>query len=371
MHHEFYYLAKNIVNAKDNKLALATVLHVSGSAYRREGTRMIIGKTGEWSGNISGGCLEGDIVKRSQSVIESGKSQLLTYDTRESKNKEIRVALGCNGVIDILVEPVSPEIIQLSKSVVDLFEKEETAFLSTQIEWKDNSISIARKLEKSIPEDFPVSAFENENHCGVKKEDSSIKLFEFIGLQRKLVIWGSGPDVRPLAKFADQLGWATVVASDCGIENLQRDLKNTKIIQCNFDDFIQKANPHSNTAVLLVSHDFYKDHFILEKTIPSKVKYIGIMGPKRRGDRMIKELEQRKPGIEIDKSRLFYPIGLDIGSDNPVEIALSIVAEIQSVFSNKNAAPLKEKNSRIHDSITEENMDEYNPNDQICSINSF
>lgn len=372
MHHEFYQLAKKIVqNQAEKQFALATVFHVRGSAYRREGTRMIIGTNGNWFGNISGGCLEGDILRKANRVIRSGQSLLVTYDTRESKNKEIRVALGCNGVIDILIEPGTNSVINFSKAVIDLLETEKTAYLTTEIQLVKDKVYVARELETNRPADFTKSDFENENFCHVEKSEFKITLSEYIGLQRKVVIWGSGPDVVPVANFAKQLGWLTVVASDCGIEHLRERLSDVDIHQCNFDDFEEKTSLHSNTAVLLVSHDFYKDYFILERIIQKPVKYIGIMGPKRRGDRMIQEFSKRKPEISFNKKKLHYPVGLDIGSDNPTEIALSIVAEIQSKFSNKNAAPLTNKSKRIHEINSDNTLEEFNPNDNICTINYF
>jgi xanthine/CO dehydrogenase XdhC/CoxF family maturation factor len=370
MHHEFYHLAKKIIqHPQDVSFALATIVQVRGSAYRREGTRMIIGNTGNWYGNISGGCLEGDILRKAQAVISSGKSILVTYDTRESKNKEIRVALGCNGVIDIVIEPVSDEVVEMSKNIIDLFEKNKTAYLTTQIQLVKDKLNVIRKINTSKPSNLPPDSVENENFCQVEKSEFEINLYKFIGLQRKIVIWGSGPDVAPVATFAKQLGWETVVASDCGLERHATDLAGVEIIQTNFEDFEKKVQIHPNTAVLLVSHDFYKDYFILERIIQKDVKYIGIMGPKRRGERMINEFKKRNPKVTFDENILFYPVGLDIGSDNPTEIALSIVAEVQSIFSNKNAAPLKQKTTRIHPANSDETMEEFNPNDSVCTIN--
>ena len=372
MHHEFYHLAKKIIqNNLENQLALATVFHVRGSAYRREGTRMVIGADGNWFGNISGGCLEGDILRKAKKVIETEKSILVTYDTREGKNKEIRVALGCNGVIDILIEPVNSFVFKFSKTVVSHFKNEETAFVSTEIQLIKDKLSVSRQINNKKPANFPESAFENENFCHVEKSEFKITLHEHLGLQRKMVIWGAGPDVYPLANFSNLLGWKTIVASDCGIENLEERLLNTKIIQSNFEDFCKKTSLHKNTAVLLVSHDYYKDYFILENIIQKNVKYIGIMGPKKRGERMIQEFKKRNPEILFDANKIHYPVGLDIGSDNPVEIALSIVAEVQSTFSGKNAAPLKEKTTRIHHSNSNEITEEYNPNDSVCTVNYF
>jgi xanthine/CO dehydrogenase XdhC/CoxF family maturation factor len=372
MHHEFYQLAKKIIqHPKDASFALATVIQVRGSAYRREGTRMIIGDGGNWYGNISGGCLEGDILRKAQQVISKKDSILVTYDTRESKNKEIRIALGCNGVIDILIEPVNNAVIELCNSIVNLFEKEQNAYLYTQIQLIKDKIHVTRKINNSKPSDFPPVAFENENLCHVENSEFIIHLFEFIGLQRKIVVWGAGPDVLPLARFASQLGWKTVVASDCGIENLTSLPKDVNVLQVNFDDFEKKISIHQNTALLLVSHDFYKDYFILEKIIHKDVKYIGIMGPKRRGDRMIREFKKRNPNNDFNENILHYPVGLDIGSDNPTEIALSIIAEVQAHFSGKDATPLRDKTTRIHRINSSEITEEFNPTDITCAINNF
>ncbi len=369
MHHEFYHLAKKIIeNKSTGSLAMATVIHVRGSAYRREGTRMIVDSNGNWFGNISGGCLEGDILKKTSDVIKTGESLLVTYDTRESINKEIRVALGCNGVIDILIEPVNESVLDLIESIIKVFEEEKTAYVKTDIQIIQEHVSVQHEMSQLKPDFLASSVFENENFCHVEKTEFSISLYEFIGVRRKLVVWGSGPDVKPISQFATQLGWKTIVASDCGLEKFQDDLPGVDLIHSNFNDFISKTNLHKNTAVLLVSHDFYKDYFILEKIIAKNVKYIGIMGPKRRGARMLEEHKRRHPEIQFEEGKIHYPVGLDIGSDNPVEIALSIVAEVQSAFSGKDAAPLKQKSSRIHETGNTE-TEEFNPGDSVCKIN--
>ena len=338
MHHEFYFLAKKISEQQHKKLALATVVEVRGSAYRREGTRMTVDENGNWQGNISGGCLEGDILRKAQKVIESQKSILVTYDTRESENKELRLALGCNGIISILIEPVNEEIRKMSETLLEKFNNEKTTFLSTSIQISNQTIFVNREIsEKTF---FVNDTKSNEDECRVEKQDSKIILFEKIGLPRKLIIWGSGPDVKPLAQFSSQLGWKTVVVSDQISEIEKANIENVHLIKSNHSEFLNHVSLHQNTALVLVSHDYYKDYFVLEKIVTSKVKYIGIMGPKRRGSKMVEELLANQPSLVLNQQNLFYPVGLDIGSDNPAEIALSIIAEIQAVFSGKNAASL-------------------------------
>jgi xanthine dehydrogenase accessory factor len=265
MHHEFFHLAKNISqNRLTGKNALATIVHVQGSAYRREGTRMVIESSGNWFGNISGGCLEGDILRKAKQVIETGENMLVTYDTRESENKEIRVALGCNGIIDILIELVNDPLVELCEAVVGLFENEKPAFLTTHIQFVKGKINVIRNLSETQPFDFPESAFENENLCLVEKSEFNMTLHEYIGLQRKLVIWGSGPDVMPLARFSSQLGWKTVVIADELNILKTLDVENVEVIQSYPDSFLEHVSLHHNTAVILVSHDYYKDYFVLE-----------------------------------------------------------------------------------------------------------
>ena len=372
MHHEFFHLAKKILqNFENNDFALATVFQVKGSAYRREGTRMLIGSSGNWFGNISGGCLEGDILRKAKQVIKTGENLLVTYDTRESENKEIRVALGCNGVIDILIEPVNQSIFKFCEKVTEVFAQENTAYLTTQIQQIKDNIQVVRNISETVPNGFPSTTFENENFCEVEKSELKITLHEFIGLQRKLVIWGAGPDVFPLANFAKQLGWKTIVAADENLERIKTEIEGIETIKTYPENFLEQISVHENTAVILVSHDYYKDFFMLEKIIQKDVKYIGIMGPQRRGARMIQEITENYPEFSINENKVFYPIGLDIGSDNPVEIALSVISEVQSVFSGKNAAPLKQKTTRIHDSNSDDEIEEFNPTDSVCTVNYF
>lgn len=372
MHHEFYFLAKKIVeNKSENKLALATIIRVKGSAYRREGTRMIILKNGDWFGNISGGCLEGDILRKALSVIDNEKSMLVTYDTRESKNKEIRVALGCNGIIDILIEPVTTEVAHLCREILNIFDAEQTASLKTQLKFEHKEVHISRELKKISSSEKNELPEKSENFCEVIRTSKGFDLLEMIGFQRKLVIWGSGPDTIPLANFSRQLGWKTIVVAEKISKAQKEKIEGIEFVETIPENIIDKVNFHQNTAIVLVSHDYYRDYFVLEKVVNSDLKYIGIMGPKRRGEKMLEELKSGNQGIQFSNNNLYYPVGIDIGSDNPVEIALSIVSEIQSVFSGKKVNSLKNKSARIHDSLPEEDIQDFNPTDNVCSINNF
>ena len=104
---------KAIINAfqktdlTKRKVALATVVRVRGSSYRSPGARMLITDDGKWVGSISGGCLEGDALRKARQVMTDKKPLTVTYDTSEDSNQNLGIGLGCNGVIDVLIEPVN------------------------------------------------------------------------------------------------------------------------------------------------------------------------------------------------------------------------------------------------------------------------
>src|SRR3569623_2102262 len=96
--------------AQGKRTALATVVSVEGSAYRRAGARMLITEDGELTGAISGGCLEGDALRKARLVILQQEPLLVTYDTTDDDDAKLGVSLGCNGLIHILIEPIASQL---------------------------------------------------------------------------------------------------------------------------------------------------------------------------------------------------------------------------------------------------------------------
>src|SRR5688500_8385204 len=86
--------------------ALATVVHVEGSSYRRPGARMLVEDNGRLTGAISGGCLEGDALRKALLAITQKQNKLVTYNTLDDDDVQFGVQLGCNGIVHILFEPI-------------------------------------------------------------------------------------------------------------------------------------------------------------------------------------------------------------------------------------------------------------------------
>src|SRR3954452_5559758 len=97
------------VDFSARKAAVATVVQVRGSSYRSPGARMLITDDGRWVGSISGGCLEGDALRQARQVMIDKTPQTVTYATPEGSNQNLAISLGCNGIIDVLIEPLDDD----------------------------------------------------------------------------------------------------------------------------------------------------------------------------------------------------------------------------------------------------------------------
>lgn len=345
------------------KAALATVVRVRGSSYRSPGARMLITEDGKWVGSISGGCLEGDALRKARKVMTDQIATTVTYDTTEESNQNLGIGLGCNGVIDVLIEPINSSS---QTNPVKLFSE----FINT-----DKPLSVATIFSEKgvaekliISEDGHVSSkFSNDSlnqivkvdlektfkthRSEVKKYDDDVEVFlELIQPTLSVIIFGGGFDARPVSQLAKSLGWDVNVTDEC-VAHIAPIFFPTadKLSLCDrkFIDRDFKITPY--TACVLMSHNYEYDRDVLKKLIQSPAPYIGILGPQKRFDKMRDEFAEE--GILLKSeilNRIHSPIGLDIGAEAPDEIAVSIIAEIQSKFSFRSGGFLKYRNGPIH-----------------------
>jgi xanthine dehydrogenase accessory factor len=348
------------------KAALATVVKVRGSSYRSPGARMLITDDGRWVGSISGGCLEGDALRKARQVMTDEKPLTVTYDTSEESNQNLGIGLGCNGIIDVLIEPVNNSS---SFTPIALFEKlidsNESMGLATIFSGKNVGTKLLltssgeamqsfsdQTLNANVIEDL-ITLFES------KKSEAKIYLSEgepveiFIELIQptvKVIIFGGGFDARPVSQLAKSLGWEVEVTDECVAHIAPIFFPSAdKLSLCQRDFIDRDFNVTPYTACVLMSHNYDYDRDVLRKLIKTDAPYIGILGPRKRFDKML--IEFSKEGIELstkDLHRIHSPIGLDIGAEAPDEIAVSIIAEIQGKFSNRSGGFLKYRNAPIH-----------------------
>lgn len=350
-----------------HKAALATVVKVRGSSYRSPGARMLISDDGKWVGSISGGCLEGDALRKARKVMTDQMPLAVTYDTSEDSNQNLGIGLGCNGIIDVLIEPISTgtlhDPISLFERVLPSQEPLALATIFSDKKYQAEKLLINAQHEVIIP-------FTNKDVTDVvigdlgrvfetKRSEAKRYIFEgaeldvFVELIQpgiSVMIFGGGFDARPVSALAKSMGWEVSVTDEC-VAHIAPvffpDADKLSLCQREFIDRDFLITPF--TACVLMSHNYEYDRDVLRRLLKSPTPYIGILGPRKRFEKMLDEFAA--DGIHLtsdDLHRIHSPIGLDIGAEAPDEIALSIISEIQGKFSNRSGGFLKYRNAPIH-----------------------
>lgn len=320
------------------KMALATVVNVEQSSYRRSGARMLITEDGKWVGGISGGCLEGDTLKKAKYAILKQQSTKVTYDTRDGDPNQIGVGLGCNGLIDVLISPISDTInpIDLLREIVD---RREPSVLVTNLQ-NGSTNDYSKKLSKTEAINTLVTEVK-QSQCSIMTNDGDGYFVEFIPPAISVYIFGKNYDVIPLATIIKEIGWNAYVVAN--------PLKVSQGILTNTDRVIPPSNElklDNHSVALLMSHDYATDKANLLRIHNHGLPYIGILGPKKRSIKLLGELKE--VGNPIYEDNIFAPMGLDTGATTPEEIAISIVSEIRSVLSTRSGGHLRERKGSIH-----------------------
>jgi len=364
--------------------ALATVVHVEGSSYRRAGARMLVTEDGQLTGAISGGCLEGDALRKARLVIAQQKPMLVTYDTTDEDDAKLGVGLGCNGIIHILIEPIS--VVNENNPITffrSFLSKREPVVLVTMFTLNDKqaiqpgTCVLMNKYEEvsGVFQDDTIKEALLNDARNVLHQGSSVtktyiyqdKFTCFIELLQPavaLVIVGAGNDAIPLTQLAAVLGWHITVADGRAnyVVPARFPLAN-RLITSKPQAVLDSIGLDERTVFVLMTHNYNYDLAVLKQLIDLQITYIGALGPKKRLNRMLDELIDE--GISITSAQLesvYGPAGLDIGSENAEEIAYSIIAEIQAVLKKRSGTSLSYKanvHSRNDEQIFEQTLADF------------
>lgn len=358
------------------KAALATVVKVQGSSYRRAGARMLMTDDGRWTGAISGGCLEGDALRKARQAILHNKPSVVTYDTMTDENaSRLGVGLGCNGIIDVLIEPMDylheqMDLMQVFKYFLQDRKRAAIATIFNVEESMQNGIGQrfiidSRRHELSNIEDpFLKEQMHPDLLSALEKGQSSHKIYpvekgrvevsiEILHPSLELIIFGGGYDATPVVKLGDTLGWQVTVTDDCIAHTGSKRFPGAcQVLHAPRENVVEKLSITPYTYTVLMSHNYAYDIAVLPHLLATDVRYIGILGPRKRYLKMLDELAQKgMPVSEEDQQRIYSPIGLDLGAETPDEIALSIISEIQAIHQGRKGGSLKEKQGFIHERV--------------------
>lgn len=351
--------------------ALATVVKVNGSTYRRPGARMLITPDGTTVGSISGGCLEQDVFERARQVMDSGEPVLVTYDTTSDDDLIWGMRLGCNGRVEVLIEAILPQSnLSPTAFLAECLRQREPGVMATifRIEGELNAkvgeylrLYSDGNIESNISESSVVKSILDDAQIALTSNQSIVKVYpllagnvevfiEAIAPPVSLVIFGAGGDALPLVRFAKELGWyVTIVDSRSAYATKQQfPLADAVIVSRpeNIQEYVQIDN---RTVAVVMTHNYMHDLELLKILLPSTVRYLGMLGPKKRTEKLLQEiLAQGSAPTLAQLARLYAPIGIDIGADSPEEIALAIAAEIKAVLANRTGGLLRERKAPIH-----------------------
>jgi xanthine/CO dehydrogenase XdhC/CoxF family maturation factor len=344
------------------KMALATVVHVEGSSYRRPGARMLVTEDGQFTGAISGGCLEGDALRKAALAINQGKKKLVVYDTTDEDDAKLGVQLGCNGIVRILFEPIDSSNDLLIESFRKIIISRMPSILVTGYHTDHGSHwgtlipeSVQEKYIKQLAPIFEnVLANKKSEHLTIDTEDGNQVLFiEYASPAISLIIVGAGNDTMPLETMARLIGWSTTVVDGrpTHANTLRFGLAN-KIVVGKPEEVIRQLHFDQRTAIVLMTHNYNYDLGMLAGLIHRKLTYIGLLGPAAKRERLFNDLTAAGLHFKDEQIHSIYgPTGLDIGAETASEIALSVCAEIMAVIEGKQAQHLKWKNTPIHATV--------------------
>jgi len=364
-------LAYDEAQQEGRQTALATVVHVQGSSYRRPGARMLVTDDGQLTGAISGGCLEGDALRKARLVMVQQQAMLVTYDTTDEDDAKLGVGLGCNGIIQILIEPINPadpdNPIQLLKAflkhrqtavLVTLFSLEHkktlqvgTCFILEEKEGLRGKSLRDKKLQAALGADAREALQTGASSIAHYKNGQQLTGFvEVLKPAVSLVVIGAGNDAIPLVQLAAVLGWqTTVVDGRANYATAARFPLATQVLVAKAEQVLSHVLPDKSTVFVLMTHNYNYDLAMLRQLLPLGLPYIGALGPKKKLDRMLEELQEEGiPVTDAQRQAIYGPTGLDIGAETAEEIALSILAEIKAVLSGRAGTPLRDKGDVIH-----------------------
>jgi xanthine/CO dehydrogenase XdhC/CoxF family maturation factor len=312
--------------------ALATLVSVEGSSYRRVGARLLVNRAGASLGSISGGCLESDVIERARAVLADGHAQLAVYNTTDENDLVWGTGTGCNGVVRILIErlPARPAWARTLRR--NLAARKVTRL---GIVWQ----SAAEKL---------LGTHDLGDIAG-RLPAESVVLEDEVAPPVRLLIFGAGDDAQPLAKLAKTLGWTVqVMDSRPAFATAARFPEADQVSAARPAD-AATAPLDAATVAVIMTHRYRDDAELLRALLPRELPYLGLLGPKKRAEKILAELTAGGFTLTVEmRARLRGPVGLDLGGDTPETVALAVLAEIQSAFAGRDARPLRERVLPIH-----------------------
>ena len=349
---------------------VATVVGVDGSAYRRPGAKMLVEEDGSGRGHITAGCLEDEVYDLAAEILDEGEPRIETYDLMDDEDDVWGLGVGCNGIIDVLLEPLDEAYAPLAEAI----DSGEPIGVVTVL---DGPVPVGAKAyyrDGEIVSDFgtfpedaiaaieaPAETLVEEGKAdtvSVETEEGTIRVFvDGIQPAPRLLVFGTGHDARPVVELAGVNGFRVTVVGFRGAIDLEERFPTADDHVTATPGTLTEAVDLDNTdAAVVMTHNFLDDRLTVEALVDARLPYVGLMGPRERFEEMLDDFEEEgRTFTDEALDRLYTPVGLDLGDGSPYGIATSIVAEVVAVHNSREPKHLADREGPIHDRVEIEN----------------
>ncbi len=337
------------VSAAGRRAALATVVRVRGSAYRHEGAKLAVAEDGASAGNVSGGCLEQDVREVALQVIRSGQAELRSYCSSADEIAAWDLGVGCEGQVDVYVEPAGAR--PLERSLLD--GRRPFAVCGLLPGKGERLVVTADRVDGDLGSKELTRLATDKARASLDSGESGIHAIAgrqvFIDVlvpPPQLVVLGAGDDARPLVRYASEVGFRVVLVDRRpGYLTAERFPGAAALVHSGGDEVGRALPLDAECYAVVMNHNFADDQAYLRALLRTPVGYIGMLGPRQRTERILRNLAAEGP---VDEERVYGPVGLDIGTDGAEQVALAVIAEILAVRSGRRARSLRERMTPIH-----------------------
>jgi len=328
--------------------AIATVVRISGSAYRRPGAKLLVDESGKTTGQISGGCLESDVRAAALEVLQGAAPRLLHYDTGSDEETVWGLGLGCEGAVDLLVARADPQACAGMRVLIGAhapFAISTALPAGTPVAFARGSL-LGSTGTATLDQEVARRAARLLERGESRVEDVGPQpvFIDVLLPPPQLAIFGAGDDTQPLAMLAAQSGFdVTVVDHRPAYLTPERFPKPSRLLLRRASDGVADLQLGRRHFAVVQTHALIHDRDWLRALLPLPLAYVGLLGPRGRSEEILRQLGSGPA------DRLFSPVGLDIGADGPEQVAVSIVAELLSVHSAREPNHLRARTRGIHE----------------------
>lgn len=333
--------------------AVATVVRIEGSAYRRPGAKLLVESQGSTSGGVSGGCLEADVREVARAVLRESKPRLLHYETSSGDENPFGLGLGCGGSVDIFVQPATaPAVLETVRRSLELFREERSFAVSTVVEGDCPGRSVLL-FGGTLSGTTGIPAIDREIHSQSERlllghshlhRVGGLAVFtDVFEPPPHLTVFGAGDDALPIVQYAADAGFrVAVVDHRPAFLSAERFPAAEELLPRRSEEGLKSLRLGPRGFAVVKTHSLAHDREWLRALLGSDLRYIGLLGPRARVRRVVEEAQAR------GDSRVYGPVGLDLAADGAEQVAVSVVAELLAVYGGREPRHLRDREGAIH-----------------------